>query len=290
MAITQSPVPRGPVTAKLNFSQRPPEGVTAFNYVDTPPAGQPQRNLVPDPHQVPITDIRGHESEFSLDRDAFQVLRNIAPSAEETGSSASNFHDDKFIAENYYPEVEALLLSAIPGSTRIYIFDHTIRRADPNAHRKAVQNVHIDQTAYSAAKRVHRHMGADAEALLQGRYRIVNVWRTLNKNPVESMPLAFASSSSLEDKDVVPVEHRYPEGYIGQTAAIAYNPNQRWYYLSGMTGDERLLLECYDSEGAKEGSGVAGGRVPHTAFEDPRSRPDAEGRESIEVRALVFGP
>ncbi|KAI2462776.1 hypothetical protein F4781DRAFT_177277 [Annulohypoxylon bovei var. microspora] len=292
MAITQSPstVPRGPVTATLNFSHPPPAGVTAFNYVEAPPAGQPQRNLTPDARAVPISDIRGREADFSLDRDAFQVIRGVAPSAEESDALASHFADDSSIAARYYPEVEKLLLEAIPGSSRIYIFDHTIRRAAPDARRKAVQNVHIDQTLYSATKRVHRHMGADADALLRGRYRIVNVWRTLNRNPVESMPLAFASSSSLEDKDVVPVEHRYPEGYVGQTAAIAYNPNQRWYYLSGMTGDERLLLECFDSEGAKEGSGVAGGRVPHTAFDDPRSRPDAEGRESIEVRALVFGP
>ncbi|XDG03437.1 hypothetical protein ABKA04_003052 [Annulohypoxylon sp. FPYF3050] len=292
MAITQSPstVPRGPVTAKLNFSHPPPPGVTAFNYVDAPPAGEPQRNLTPDPRLVTISDIRGRESDYTLDRDAFQILRSVPPSSEESLPTGSDFRDDESIKANYYPEVEQLLLSAIPGSTRIHIFDHTIRRADPSAHRKAVLNVHIDQTGYSASKRVHRHMGADAPALLQGRYRIVNVWRTLNKNPVETMPLAFASSATLEDADVVPVEHRYPEGYVGQTAAIAYNPAQRWYYLSGMTGDERLLLECYDSEGEKEGSGVAGGRVPHTAFEDPRSRPDAEGRESIEVRALVFGP
>ncbi|KAI0901000.1 hypothetical protein F4806DRAFT_450685 [Annulohypoxylon nitens] len=292
MAITQSPstVPRGPVTAKLNFSHPPPPGVTAFNYVDAPPAGESQRNLTPDPRLVTISDIRGRESDYTLDHDAFQIIRSVPPSAEESLPTGSDFRDDESIKANYYPEVEQLLLSAIPGSTRIHIFDHTIRRADPSAHRKAVQNVHIDQTGYSASKRVHRHMGADAAALLQGRYRIVNVWRTLNKNPVETMPLAFASSATLEDADVVPVEHRYPEGYVGQTAAIAYNPGQRWYYLSGMTGDERLLLECYDSEGEKEGSGVAGGRVPHTAFEDPRSRPDAEGRESIEVRALVFGP
>jgi len=57
-----------------------------------------------------------------------------------------------------------------------------------------------------------------------------------------------------------------------------------------MTSNERLLLECFDSEAAKAGSGVKGGRVAHTAFADPRTRADAEGRESIEVRALVFGP
>ncbi|KAI0832974.1 hypothetical protein F5Y06DRAFT_280896 [Hypoxylon sp. FL0890] len=291
MAITQAPssVPRGPVTAQLNFSHPPPPGVKAFNWVDKVPEGQPKQNLTQDPRPVPITDIRGRESEFTLDKDAFQVISGVPVSAEES-SSGSNFTDDASIDANYYPEVEKLLLDSIPGSNRVFIFDHTIRRADPNAYRTAVQQVHIDQTPYSAELRVKRHMGDDADALLKGRYRIVNVWRPLNKNPVESMPLAVASSSSLQEQDIIPVEHRTPWGYTGQTAAIAYNPNQKWYYLSGMTGNERLLLECFDSEALKEGSSVAGGRVPHTAFEDPRTRADAEGRESIEIRALVFDP
>ncbi|KAI1471331.1 uncharacterized protein F4812DRAFT_174284 [Daldinia caldariorum] len=288
-ATTTSTVPRGPVTAKINFNERPAPGVVAFNYVEAPPAGQPQRNLGIDTHEVTIADVRGREAEYTLDKDAFQIVQGLPPSAEETGSG-SGFTDDASIAERYYPEVEKLLLDSIPGSHRVYIFDHTIRRADPAAPRRAVLLAHIDQTPYSAEKRVRRHMGDDAEALLKGRYRIVNVWRTLNENPVEATPLAFASSSTLDDADVIPVEHRYNTGYVGQTAAIAYNPNQKWHYLSGMTGDERLLLECFDSEGTKENSGVAGGRLPHTAFEDPRTRPDAEGRESIEVRALVFGP
>ncbi|KAI0385270.1 hypothetical protein F5Y04DRAFT_182478 [Hypomontagnella monticulosa] len=287
MAIATS-VPRGPVTAKLNFSTPPPAGVVAFNYTSTPPPGEPQRNIDTVPQDATITDIRGHESEYTLDRDAFQIISGVAPSKEEV--SGSDFRDDASITANYYPEVEKLLLEQIPGANRVFIFDHTIRRADADAPRKAVQFAHIDQTPFSSEKRVRRHMGDEADELLKGRYRIVNVWRTLNKNPVETMPLAFASSASVEPKDIIPVEHRYPDGYVGETAAIAYNPTQKWHYLSGMTGDERLLLECFDSEGVKEGSGVAGGRVPHSAFEDPRSRPDAEGRESIEVRTLVFGP
>jgi hypothetical protein len=155
--------------------------------------------------------------------------------------------------------------------------------------------VHIDQTASSTIKRVRRHASsaAEADALLAGRYRIINVWRPLNARPVESFPLAFASSATVRDADVVPVEHRYPAsagGYVGQTAAIRHSPGQEWWYLSGMTGDERILLECFDSEALREGSGVQGGRVAHSAFEDPRTRKGAEGRESIEVRALVFGP
>ncbi|KAI1364311.1 hypothetical protein F5Y08DRAFT_307239 [Xylaria arbuscula] len=277
-------VPHGTVTAKLNFSRHPPEGQVAFNYVDAPPAGEPQHNVEKFFQEVTIEDVRGRESEFALDRDAFQIIQGV-PESKET-----EFTDDASIKANYYPEVEKLLLDNIPGSNRVFLFDHTVRRAAANANRKAVQTVHIDQTAYSAEKRVRTHMGEDAKKLLQGRYRIVNVWRPLNKNPVESMPLGFASSATLDQKDVIPVEHRYPHGYTGQTAAIAYNPSQKWYYLSGMVGSERLFLECFDSESLKEGTTVQGGRVAHTAFEHPGSRPDAEGRESIEVRALVFGP
>ncbi|KAI0875136.1 methyltransferase-like protein [Hypoxylon argillaceum] len=277
-------VAHGTVTAKLNFTHRPAEGLVAFNYVGTPPAGEPQNNLKQYQENVTISDVRGHESEYTLDRDAFQIIQDV-PASKEV-----EFVDDESIKANYYPEVEKLLLDHIPGSNRVFLFDHTIRRADPNANRKAVQTVHIDQTAYSAEKRVRNHMGDDAEKLLQGRYRIVNVWRPLNKTPIESMPLGFASSSTLDQNDVIPVEHRYAHGYTGQTAAIAYNAGQKWHYLSGMTGNERLLLECFDSESLKEGSTVNGGRVAHTAFEHPLTRPEHEGRESIEVRALVFGP
>lgn len=284
MAIT-SQVPRGAVKANLIFFGAPLDGSKPFNHVESPPPkGLPQRNFGNNTQEVTIQDCRGRESEFTLDEDAFQIVQDVAPSAEK------DFTDDESIKASYYPELEQLLLKHIPGSTKVVFFDHTIRRADPTAHRNPVTRVHIDQTPMSAAMRVRRHVPQEADRLLAGRYRIVNVWRPLNKSPVESFPLAFASSSTLEDADVVPVEHRYNSGYVGQTAAIKYNPNQKWYYLSGITGNERLLLECFDSKGTKKGSGVKGGRLAHTAFEDPRTRPEAEGRESIEVRALVFGP
>lgn len=282
MAVDSS-IPRGTVTATLQFYKPSADGSEPFNYIGTPPAGQPNRNYSDSAHAVSIQDVRGHESDFTLDRDAFQLVSGVAPSQE------TEFTDDESIKQKYYPEVERLLLDQIPGSNRIFLFDHTIRRTDPDAHRSPVQRVHIDQTAKSVEKRVRRYFPDEADALLQGRYRIVNVWRPLNKKPLESFPLAVASSASVEDDDLVPVSHRYPDGYIGETAAVRHNPAQQWYYLSGMTGSERLLLECFDSESLKPGSQI-GGRVPHTAFADPRTRPEAEGRESIEVRALVFGP
>ncbi|KAK7920228.1 7alpha-cephem-methoxylase p8 chain related protein [Apiospora marii] len=298
MAITPSPVPRGPVTATLNFSHPPPPGVTAVNYVEDPPSGEPKRNLAINPQPVQINDIRGRESEFSLDHDAFLPIPAPAPAngeEEEEEAEEVNFDDETSITKTYYPQITALLLRHVPGATRVVLFDHTIRRASPTAKRGPVLLAHVDQTPKSVLQRIHRHLPEDEAAALLARgtrYRIINIWRSLNKNPVESSPLAFASSASFRAEDAIPVEHRYPGGYTGETAAVAHHPDQKWYYWSGMTPGERLLLECFDSASLGESGSteVRGGRTPHTAFVDPRTRPDAEGRESIEVRALVFGP
>ena len=280
MAIQSSRVPRGDVRANVSFYQPPKDGSAPYNLIKEPV----ERNFEPAPEEITVHDVRGQESTLTLDHDAVAIISGVPDSAEK------DFTNDASIEKNYYPEVEKLLLENVPGANRVVFFDHTIRRADPNAHRGPVLMAHIDQTAKSAALRVEKHLGDDAERLLKGRYRIINVWRPLNKKPVESFPLAFASSATVDDKDIIPVSHIYPSGYTGQTAAIARNDKQKWMYLSGMTGNERILLECFDSEALKEGSEVKGGRLPHTAFEHPNTLEDAEGRESIEVRALVFGP
>jgi hypothetical protein len=275
-------IPRGDTTVSLNYFLPPADGAAPFNFVESPPAGQPQRNYGAANFDVQIKDIRGHEEEYTLDKDAFKVVSNVPESAEK------DFVDDESIKKNYYPEVERLILDHVPGSNKVFLFDHTIRRSSPGAPRAPVQQVHIDQTKKSAIARVHLHVPEEAEKLLQGRYRIINIWRPLN-GPVQANPLGFASSSTLKDEDLIPVEHRYPDR-TGETAGIRYNEGQKWHYLSGMKNDERLFLECFDSESFKPGTTVQGGRVPHTAFKDPRTPENAIGRESIEVRALVFGP
>lgn len=276
-----STIPRGPVTAPLAFYRAPADGAKPFFHIDA----SPQRNFTDVFIEANLDDVRGHEAEYNLDRDAFQVVLDVPESKEK------DFVDDESIKANYYPEVEELLLNNIPGANKVVFFDHTVRRSGANSKRRPVLQSHIDQTPESARTRVLNHVSPEeADKLLQGRYRIINVWRPLNKKPIEASPLAFASSHSLEDDDVITVQHRNNDGYRGYTAAIRHNPKQQWHYLSGMTGNERLLLECFDSEALKEGSGVQGGRLAHTAFEDPRTRPDAEARESIEVRTLIFGP
>jgi hypothetical protein len=267
------PIPRGPVTAALSFYKAPEDGSPPHNYVEPLP-NIPQRNWGDDWQEVKLNDLRDSEQAFTLDQNAFQIYENIP-------SNEHDFTDDARIKEVYYPEVEQFLLDNVEGAQRVVLFDHTIRR--PTGNRNPVTRVHIDQTPFSAQERVKLHVPEDAEALLQGRYRIINVWRPLN-GPVMGFPLAVADSQTTEDDDLVKIEHRYPTRN-GQTAAVRYNAGQKWYYFSGMKNEDRLLLKCYDSDEQKG----KWGRVPHTAFSDPRTPQGAVGRESIEVRALVFG-
>jgi len=265
-------VPRGPVDSTLTFYAPPSDGAAPFNYVEQPPEGQPQRNYGEYTHEVTINDVRGRESDFDINSNGFGVIQGVS-------SKEKEFNDDEHIKRVYYPEVEKLLLDNVSGAQRIFIFDHTVRRSDPNAKRAPVNRAHIDQTTKSATARVHLHMKEEAGDLLKGRFRLINVWRPLN-GPVVASPLAYADSRSVPDDDIVGVEHRYPDR-TGETAGVKYTEKGKWYYWSGMKNDERILLQCFDSKD--------GARTPHSAFVDPRTQPNWPGRESIEVRALVFG-
>jgi len=260
-------------------------------------------------HERQVTDIRGREHEFTTDNSGFQVLKS--PAKERL------FTDDKAVREGYYQEVERLLRDNIPGIKKIVIFDHTIRRRVKDAPRQPVQQVHVDQTAGAAEARVRRHLPENEVAnLLKGRYQIVNVWRPI-ENPASDHPLAVIDWRSTSPDDFIPSDLLYPkradstdaddrgkealpvkidtkstEGYEvkGETMAVAPNERHKFYYQSNMTPEEVLLLKCFDSYGEGRPNGQKGLAVgtPHTAFADPKTPPDAPGRQSIEVRCLIF--
>ncbi|PLB53237.1 putative methyltransferase [Aspergillus steynii IBT 23096] len=293
-AKTTPPIPSGPTTTSLIFYSPPSDSSPPFNYVEAPPPGLPQRNYNEETHRVPLTDIRAHDlSQYSLSTSAFSVLQSIP-----TLTTRETFNSDPLVKAHYYPEVTSLLkdyLSAADGTSpeniEVILFDHTIRLSSPDAPRAPVHRAHVDQTRFAASERVKLHVTDPAlrEAALSGslRYRIINVWRPLN-GPVESNPLAFAHAQSIDpETDLVAVQHRYPHR-VGETMGVKYREGQRWMYLSGMTGEERLLLQCSDSWAGKDGRSERV-VVPHSAFWDEKTPEGARGRESIEVRALVLG-
>lgn len=263
--------PRGPVDVVLNFITRPADGSAPFTEKD-------QIGITAkESHQVPMVDIRGLEGQFSLDRDAFQTLQNIS-----SATTYETFDTESEIQRVYYPEVEKLLLNNVPGANHVVILGHGVRKQKQDGHRQPILFVHADHTAQTAEELVRQHVNPKVvHEMLQLRYRIISVWRPLN-GTVLSTPIGFASAASLDEKDMFPTQIRYSDRLAWFTG-LKYNLQQRWHYWSGMQSDERLLLKCTDTA-----SGV-GKQAAHSAFLDPRAPLGVKPRESIEVRALVFG-
>ncbi len=267
----------GTVTGVMNYLAPIDGKPHTYNY--EPPAGVPRENFGNDARDMAIHDLRGREAEFTLDRHGFAAVGHR--------SRERSFEAEDALRDLYYPESEALLAELLDAE-RVLIFDHTIRRRRPDqpdhrdGERQPVARVHVDQTDLSGRERVSRHLPAEAERLLAGRVRIVNLWRPI-RGPVFDRPLAMADGASVAPADLVATDLLYPDR-TGETYSVTYNPAHRWYYWSGMQPDEVLLLKCYDS--AEDGRTR---QSPHTAFVDPRVGDDVPPRQSIELRALVFG-
>lgn len=263
-------------------------------------------------HQRPVENLRGQESKFSTDTSGFAVYKY--PAEEKT------FRDEAKVRDGYYAEVEALLRKKLPGVKKVVIFDHTIRRREKASPRQPVQQVHVDQTPRAAEIRVRRHLPAEeAEELLKGRYQIINVWRPI-AHPASDFPLAVIDWRTTSPSDFVKVDLLYPKreatngthdddddrgkevapdpssasstvGYEvkGETYAVAPSDKHKFYYMKDMTPEEVMFIKCFDSFSQVNG-GKAGlaDCTPHTAFVDPQTPADAPGRQSIEVRCLVF--
>jgi hypothetical protein len=255
-----------------------PAGGVPRTYTFSPPAGEPACNFGPEPHVLPVHDLRPIADDVSLDVQGFGVLRQR--------SAVRGFADEAEIRAVYYPETERLIRDAT-GADRVFLFDHTVRRHIPGqadgrgGPRQPVLRVHVDHTERSGPQRVRDLLPDDAEELLRGRVQVINLWRPIN-GPVEDRPLAVADARTVALADLVPHELIYPDR-VGETYQVRFNPAHRWFYLPNMRDDEALLIKCFDSK--------TDGRArfaPHAAFEDPMAPVNARQRESIEMRALVF--
>ena len=76
-------IPRGHADVTVNYFRPPEDGSVPFNYVEDPPEGQPKRNFGDFDVQIRVHDIRGRESEYNLDKDAFLLVSDVPQSAEK---------------------------------------------------------------------------------------------------------------------------------------------------------------------------------------------------------------
>ncbi len=230
-----------------------------------------------EPRTVSIADAREKLPAPTLDKEGFALVNH--------DSSVVDFYDDAQIRDIYERETAALV-KRITGASQVVVFDNT-RRSDATEIRGARNTrepsavVHNDYTDASAEKRLRDILPDEADQRLQRRFAIINVWRSI-AGPVLTTPLALCDASSVRDTDLVATERRAKDR-IGELQLVTFNPQHRWYWFSGVTRDEAVLIKTFDS--AVDGRAR---RSIHTAFKNPEAPADAAPRESIETRTFAF--
>jgi hypothetical protein len=265
------------VEAELNYLAPMVERPRYYAY----DAGEVSSNMTPEPHRVPIRDMRPIAAEIELDRQGFALV--------EQHTAVRDFWDDDEVRRVYYPEAERFIAEKT-GASRVFIFDHLQRRRVPGATRRApgvppqpATRVHVDHTARSGPQRVRDLLPDEAEELLKARVQVINLWRPI-RGPLQDSPLAVCDARTVDPADLVPSDLVYRER-VGETYSVKYNPAHEWYYVPEMRREQALLLKIADTK--------TDGRarfMPHTSFTDPTTPPGAFPRESIELRTLVFHP
>ncbi|KAK7928214.1 hypothetical protein PG985_005212 [Apiospora marii] len=285
------------VVSTLNYYRDPGDGSAPMPVVVSPGSVTNERLIVA--ISTTIKDISGRGSLYTLDSHGFQLHHH--ESAEKL------FLDESTIRTGYFAETEQLLKD-VTGAALVKIFDHKVRRGPSGWHqlgdnntasRGPLNRVHVDQSYDGAVLVLRRHFPDKIDEVRTRRWQIINVWRPMKT--VYQSPLAVADARSVSDDDLVAAEVLYTSsGHRAETWAVkppssnhTAQRQHRWYYKYAQRPDEVMLIKCFDSDTANDAR-----RTPHSAFEDP-AHPDngvggneggtnQSGRESIEVRALVF--
>lgn len=243
--------------------------------------------------------IRDH---FTLDVHGFVLGKHR--------SSIPDFHDRPAVDAAYLAEVEQLV-TRLSGASRTAAQGWMIRTsADLSArakqkvegykHSGGIQppagEAHVDYneiTGRRAAARVYADRFPDGPGYK--RYICFSLWRTFSPGP-QDWPLAVCDGRTVRDEETASntlfVVDEFPTGDAliapveGEDQMIAatifrHRERHRWWYFSNMQTDDVLLFKFQDSDHSVTW------RCPHTAFHDT-SLPDAQTRESIEVRCIAF--
>jgi hypothetical protein len=242
--------------------------------------------------------------------------------------SSLDFLDHQQVVGRYYRECEQLV--AASTGAQAFAFDHNIRSALGNKSTRRITGgqtvqgpakmVHGDYTLYSGPQRLKdlskppgvndtlRTVLPGGQSLVSsamaeeslaegGRFAIINVWRNISGEPVQTNPMAMCDGQTVEPEDLVTFEIHYADR-IGENYFAKHRERHRFYFYPEMTRDEPMLLKQWDSDGglAQSGGERSDASYPgspctfsfHSAFDDLLAPDDAPDRWSIEVRCLVI--
>jgi hypothetical protein len=259
---------------------------------------------------------------YSLARNGFELRTNLR------SHDGIDFLNQDEVVQAYYPLCVEIVQEAT--GARAFAFDHNVRSASGKQKQQRIAGgqqvqgpahiVHGDYTLTSAPQRLRdltrpptandtlrKTLGSDralirpelAAPALEGakRFAIINVWRSIAREPVLTNPLALCDSQTVEPDQFVVFEIQYSDR-IGENYFAKHSPRHSWFYYPSMTREEAILIKQWDSAGALARSRGAASDASdrdgpctfsfHSAFDDRSTPPDAPDRWSIEVRCVVL--
>jgi len=259
---------------------------------------------------------------IKLDKQGFELF----PS--KLGTKDIDFFNNQQVIKTYYSHC-AELIKEVTGARSVLAFDHNIRSAIGKKSKRMISGgqqvqgpahiVHGDYTLTSGPERLRQLSKPPGKndtlrsvlgplnsllpidtvnnALSNGRFAIINLWRNIVLDPVEINPLALCDASTVSPQDLVVFEIHYADR-VGENYFAKHSLKHDWYFYDRMTRDEALLIKQWDSEGVlartngrsfdSEFSHKPCTFSFHSAFEDPNTREDAADRWSMEVRCIVI--
>ena len=275
------------------------------------------------PVEKPVRDARslGTSEQQTLVKNGYELVNK------PISDLGIDFMDHKTVVADYYPHC-ASVVREITGASVIASFDHNIRSASGKKSKQKIEGgqqvqgpahvVHGDYTLTSAPERLRKlaqmPLANDTwrksdsnsplldatqveQAISDGRFAIINVWRNIANEPVARNPMALCDARTVSPEDLVVFEIHYADR-IGENYFARPSTKHQWYCYPEMTPDEALLITQWDSAGelARTDGASADSINPdspctfsfHTAFEDPTTTDDAPDRWSIEVRCAVL--
>ena len=274
-------------------------------------------------YEMKLTDARkcANTNPLSLQSNGFELL------SRKSQDPMTDFFDSERVVKYYYPEC-AEIIKECTGADQVFMFDHNIRSASGKKTNTKLSGgqqvqgpahvVHGDYTLTSAPDRITqlsnppgkndtlKSVLGDSNSLLQkdmvadvletGRFAIINLWRNITSEPVETNPVALCDAATVSTQDLVVFEIHYNDR-VGENYFAKHNDKHKWYYYPEMTNDEALLIKQWDSKGgfASTNGKSADSELSnqpstfsfHSAFNNTHARANAPDRWSIEVRSVV---
>ncbi|KAF2210169.1 hypothetical protein CERZMDRAFT_45829 [Cercospora zeae-maydis SCOH1-5] len=236
-----------------------------------------------------IENIRGHEADFKLDEQGFQLLQGVNP---------IKTSESDWVKANHYEHV-AEKIRAYSGASEILVVSHNVRPNRPKDDRSMpmeyAQRVHVDYSFTGAYDTFTAKCPQYAEKFDKVRWAVINWWQPFDV-PVTRMALAMCDARTVPEQDWREVTtlrahqksyklseyyQKLPDFGSWKLARPQVPGTHKWYFAHEMQLDEALMIKIFDS---KE-HGVSR-RVPHSAFQSPLDH--GPERKSIEFRCVAI--